>query len=89
MYAKEINSNNPFENNNNSSMGSSPSPIKQMQRSSDFKQEIQQRKSAMDNYYFISYKFKYNFYWYFILFICICVILIMIIGSLTFDKIIK
>eukprot|EP01084_Bolivina_argentea_P087374 157811_1 len=82
----------PFNNNNNSSQGSSPSPNKQLQiekRSSDFKEEIVQRKLAMDNHYFIPYKYKIYFYWYFVLFICICVLLIMIIGSVTFDKTLK
>eukprot|EP01083_Nonionella_stella_P218131 782491_1 len=82
-----LSENDPFANHNNSSQGSSPSPIKNVEnRSSDFYNEIQQRKTAMDAHYVIPYQWKVWICWYFAIFIGVLIILLIVIGSVTFDK---
>ena len=74
----------PFDENNNSSQGSSPSKITNF-RSSDIYNELVQRKCAMDSHYFIPNKYGIYMIYYLILSIVIFSILIIIISCKTFN----
>ena len=65
----------------------SPSPIKNVSnRSSDFYNELQQRKTAMDSHYIIPHQYRVYMLRYFAFFIGVLVILLIAVPSSTFDK---